>query len=343
MAVIDADAHVVETERTWEFIPEENRACTPAVLAPKEGYKTSAPEYWFIDGRAFAKGVNVGLDTSKETREASDIQKRLAHMDELEVDVHVLYPTIFLRPLAYHPDWDLALSKGYNRWLGNVWEQGGGRLRWAVIPPLMNMEAAIEELHFGKAHGACSVFMRGIEGNARLTDPHLSPLLAEAQSLDLPITFHAGIGNMGFFDYHARDSGFSTFKLPAVGAFHDIVMKDMHKKYPDLRWGFVEISASWIPYAINDLSLRFRKQGRPWAGKELLEERNIWVAVQTADDIQYIIDTVGDDRLMIGTDYGHADTSTEIEALRNLRHNGGLAPGIAEKILGANPKKLYSL
>lgn len=90
MAVIDADAHVVESERTWDFIPEESQHLRPIVLLPKEGYKSPAPEFWHIDGRAFTKGVNIGLDTDEATREASDIAKRLAYMDELGVSAHVL-------------------------------------------------------------------------------------------------------------------------------------------------------------------------------------------------------------------------------------------------------------
>ena len=89
MAVIDSDAHVVESERTWDFIPEELQHLRPIVLLPKEGYKSPSPEFWYIDNRAFTKGVNVGLDTDEATREASDIAKRLAHMDELEVNTHV--------------------------------------------------------------------------------------------------------------------------------------------------------------------------------------------------------------------------------------------------------------
>ena len=40
MAVIDADAHVVESERTWDFIPDEMQVHRPVILQPKEGYKT---------------------------------------------------------------------------------------------------------------------------------------------------------------------------------------------------------------------------------------------------------------------------------------------------------------
>lgn len=343
MAIIDSDAHVVESERTWDFMLEEDMPYRPAVLLPKVGYKTPAPEYWFIDGRAFSKGTNVGLDTDEASREAADISKRLAHMDELGVSTHVLYPSIFLRPLARHPEVEVALARGYNRWLANIWEQEKLRLRWAVIVPTLEMDVAIEELHYGKAHGACGVFMRGIEGEHRLTDPYLFPLWEEAERLDMPICIHAATGNFSFFDYFARDAGFSTFKLPAVGAFHDIIMKNMHKKFPDLRWGFVEVSASWVPYAMNDLSIRYNKQGLTWPGRELLAERNIFVAVQTADDLDYIVQTAGEDNLVIGTDYGHNDTSTELLALNKLRDSGVLDPSITDKMLDANPTRLYAL
>ncbi|MEK9660066.1 MAG: amidohydrolase family protein [Chloroflexota bacterium] len=343
MAVIDSDSHVVESERTWDFIPEPLQHLRPAVLQPKAGYKTGAPEYWFIDGRVFGKNVNIGLDTTEETREASDIAKRLSHMDELGVDTHVLYPSIFLRPLATHPEVELALAQGYNRWLGNISAQGGGRLPWPVIIPSQDREAAIAELHYGKEHGACGVFMRGMEGQYRLTDPWFDPIWAEASALNLPVCIHAATGNFGFFDYFTRDSGFATFKLPAVAAFHDIVMKGMHKRFPDLRWAFIEVSASWLPYALNDLSLRFAKRGESWAGAELLAERNIFVACQTADDMPYILECAGEDNIVIGTDYGHNDTSSEIKALRRLREEGGLSTGTADKILDTNARKLYGL
>jgi hypothetical protein len=34
MAVIDADAHVVETERTWEYMEEAESLCKPEVVGP---------------------------------------------------------------------------------------------------------------------------------------------------------------------------------------------------------------------------------------------------------------------------------------------------------------------
>ena len=57
-------------------------------------------------------------------------------------------------------------------------------------------------------------------------------------------------------------------------------------------------------------------------GKDILSENNIFVACQTSDDLPYILDAVGDDNIVVGTDYGHNDTATEIDALRKLREQG---------------------
>jgi hypothetical protein len=74
-----------------------------------------------------------------------------------------------------------------------------------------------------------------------------------------------------------------------------------------------------------------------------LKDNNIWVTVELTDDIPYVIRRVGDDNLVIGTDYGHTDTSAQIEALRLLKENGRMPVGSVDKILGANPVSLYAL
>jgi len=89
VAVIDADAHVVEWERTWEYMDESERVFAPRVMVFKDQAQRPsrrACEYWMIGGRVFAKDGNIGLDTARETREAADVKARLAHMDELAVD-----------------------------------------------------------------------------------------------------------------------------------------------------------------------------------------------------------------------------------------------------------------
>lgn len=340
MVVIDSDAHVVETERTWEYMGETESAFKPEVVVPKAG---GAREYWLLEGRAFAKNTNIGLDTPDQAREASDIAARLAHMDELGVDTHILYPTIFLRPLTRRPDTEVALCRSYNRWLADIWRQGGGRPRWVVVPPVMSLDKAVEELHFGKEHGACGVFMRSSDGDRRLADSYYHPLYQEAANLDLPICVHASTGNFGMYDLLSQDSGFAQFKLPVVGAFHDLLMKGTPGKFPDLRWAFIEVSSQWLPYALNDMELRFARRSMSWLGPDTLRDNRMYVACQTTDDIPYVLQYVGEDNIVIGTDYGHNDTSSELIALRKLREDGKIDPATTDKFLDSNPKRLYAL
>ena len=339
MAVIDADAHVVETERTWDFMDEAERGFKPVTLVAKDG-GTPGREYWLIGNRAFPKNENVGTGTSDASREMADVTERIAHMDDLNVDVQVLYPTLFLRPLTAEPEIDQALCRSYNRWLASIWKMGKGRLRWAVIPSVHRIDKAIEEINFGKENGACGVFLRAAEGGLGLANSYFFPLYEEASRLNLPICVHASIGNFALWDQLERGL---RFKVPVISTFHSLIIQGIPKKFPQLRWGFVEVSSQWVPYALNDLGVRFRNRGQPFAGKDLMREYRMYVACQTTDDLTHVLECAGDDSIVIGTDYGHHDTSSEIDALRKLKADGKIPPKAAEQILGDNPKALYGL
>jgi predicted TIM-barrel fold metal-dependent hydrolase len=60
-------------------------------------------------------------------------------------------------------------------------------------------------------------------------------------------------------------------------------------------------------------------------------------------DTDYVVGVAGEDRLVVGTDSGHHDTSTEIEAMRLLGEQNLLGPQVIDKILGANATTLYGL
>ncbi|MBM2810495.1 MAG: hypothetical protein HW416_1254 [Chloroflexi bacterium] len=341
MAVIDADAHVIETERTWEFLDEAERSFGPVPIANTAG---SDKSYWLIDGKARGRGGNVGKMFPKESRELLDVSARLRHMDELGTDIQVLYPSI-LTEYTRRPEVEAAFCKSYNRWLADVWGQGQGRLRWACILPLMNMDSALSELRSARDHGACAVFIRSFEGERQVIDPYFFPLYEEAQKLDVPICIHASIGNAGLENLltQGRNQGsFLKFKLTVVGACHQLLTEGVPSQFPELRWGFVETSAQWVPYVLHDLNRRNSRHGYD-VGPNLLRDNRMYVACQTDDDLPYVVKYAGEDNLVAGTDYGHDDHATEMMALSSLRERTDLEPRVIDKILDANPRALYGL
>lgn len=356
MAIIDADAHLIEGDQTWTFMLEEERHLAPEKLISQK----TGIEFWRFEDRVLANS-NVGLNVPADSRDMTDVAARVKHMDALGIDVQVLYPTLFLRPTTARPDVELALYRGYNRWLAHIWQLGNNRLRWVVLPPLRShMDDIVAEINFGKANGACGVFMRGHEENRLLSDSTLYPMYREAERLDLPICIHAGTGAFDYYHQYNQDV-FSRFKLPSVGAFNHLVYQGVPARFPNLRWSFVETTAQWLPYAVNDLVIRThaesafqrnnaghvltqaRPKERSIEAATVLKDNRIYVACQTTDDLAYIANCVGEDHITVGTDYGHADYSNDIEAFQTLAQNGGISASFAKKILGENAKRLYTL
>jgi predicted TIM-barrel fold metal-dependent hydrolase len=189
MPTIDADAHVIESERTWDYV--ENPKYKPQLTMPNGG----GPQYWMIDGKAFRRGVNVDPTLSQADREMRDIGARLRHMDELEIDIQVLSPSLFLRPLTSKPEVEKAICRSYNRWLIDICNQSDGRLRWIATVPMLDMADAVDEIRFARANGACGIFSRGLIADKRLSHPFFDPLYAEAEKANLPFCVHASTGN----------------------------------------------------------------------------------------------------------------------------------------------------
>lgn len=348
MTVIDADAHVIETDHTWSYLSEADRRHAPAIMRQLSGAfgKTNrgeASKDWAMFGTHIQPwDRNVNLEqTGEESRNLTDVSKRLAHMDELKIDVQVLYPTIFLAPCARDAAAEFALYHAYNQWMADIWRQAPTRLRWAAMIPLNSMHRVREELEYCKANGAVSVFLRPLECDRSVFDSYFAPLFEAAQEMDLPITYHSGNGSYHYHDL-LEGHNFAKFKLAMIATFHGLLEFEVPKRYPDLRWAFIEASASWVPYALIDVEKRLRRKGRRLSS-DPLGDNNIFVTVEVSDDIPYIIARAGDDNLIVGTDYGHTDTSAEIEALRILREGGTVPTRSVDKILGPNSERLYHL
>lgn len=349
MPRIDADAHVIETPRTWSFIPPEEAEFRPQIFvrdpndgAPLRGNQRN--EYWKI-GEHFHTKTNVGDDVPVEARDLISVEQRLAHMDEVGVDVQVMFPTLFLRPTTTEHDRELALVRSYHRWLADAWRKSGNRLRWVAIPPLYSLVDAgtvRAELEFCKANGACGIFMRGFECEMFANHRYFYPLYDMAQELDLAVCFHAGNNSFQNHNSFSRDHGMMIFKFPVMGAFLYLATDRIPQRFPGVRWAFIEASAQWVPYMLREVRTRLTSKGVEVAD-DILRENRYFVTTQKSDDLKGLIDEVGDDYFIVGTDYGHKDASVEIDALKRLEHSGGISAVSVAKIIADNPSRLYGL
>lgn len=350
MPTIDADAHVVEAENVWEYLEGKDKQFKPKIvrLDPENGIEGGprGDAYWLIDGEFSRKGRNAKrAGTPVESAELTDIPARLRHMDELGIDIQVLFPTLVAGLGMARPVTQVALTRAYHRFLGDVWRQSNGRLRWVVMPPYPVMSECLEALHFGSENGACGVMLHGLEGERIPTDSYFFPLYEEAQRLNLPICIHAGgatSSNHHFKHmFHSNAAIYWNSRAPVVAAFDGLARSGFPERYPNLRWGFIEASASWIPYMFHHIPLSFERRDHKQFDPDFMTSYRFYVAIETNDDLPDIIKYCGDDRLVLGTDYGHDDG--EPRSFQMMREAGGVNPMALKKLIDDNARALFGI
>jgi len=139
-----------------------------------------------------------------------------------------------------------------------------------------------------------------------------------------------------------RNSSFPHIRLLPLIAFRDLVQNRIPEQFPKLRWGFIEAGASWVPYVFHNLQRQLKDDPSRY-GPSLFEEYNFFVACEVGEDVGYLSKFIGEDHIIIGSDYGHTDPSTEPELVASLKGREELSPEAIDKILGANPRALYGL
>ncbi|MEE9143302.1 MAG: amidohydrolase family protein [Candidatus Binatia bacterium] len=354
--IIDADSHVVESEHTWDFLEESDKKFRPQLFQSSEDTTT---QYWFLDGKAIgfrnpslseqeledkSKETGRDLQTPAEARDLRDVELRIKHMDNLGIDVQVLHNTLWITRVADREDAEIALCMSWNRWMADVWKQAKGRLLWSCVVPAMTISEALQQIRFARENGSVAVCLRPFEGDRHLADPYFYPIYEEAARLNMAMAIHISNASPQLLEQfrprYDKMGGFAQFRIPTVVTFLSLMMSEIPQLFPGLRWGFIETSAQWIPWVVNEATRRSGAKGFP---KNPLKEFNFYVTAQTNDDFPFVLKYSGEDNIVIGTDYGHTDTSSEVDAITVFRRDNSIGEAAKKKILDDNPRALYAI
>ena len=216
------------------------------------------------------------------------------------------------------------------------------------------MDAALDELSFAKDHGACGVLKKGDrEADHLVWDEYFFPLYAEAERLDLPICFHQGTARVVLAEStgSSPETDFLDQKAPAINGIASLVSRDIPQLFPALRFGCIEVGASWVPLV--DHMYRRRVANR--AARDNVElqpigdvfaANRIYASCEVDEDFPMLLRYISEDNLIVGSDYGHNDPSQEhwfVTKLLDLAEQGVLSNAAAQKILWDNPQRFYGL
>lgn len=356
--IIDADTHLIETAAIWEHMTEKERVHRPQAIELNEGIMVppiQAPmtSVWVIDGQLYAR-TNLemieefsGGEVKPGALGMTDPDERLKAMDLQGVDMHVIFPSLFLALAPESPAVELALSRAYNRFLADRCSGSNGRLRWVMQPSLKNMDETLKEIAWCKDRGAVGIHLRGLEGNRPVDHPDFYPIYRVAEDLDLPICVHIGNASPAFRQIRRntedRPSRFHM-SVPTLMSFTAIATSEISAVFPKLRFGFFEIGSSWLTYLVVQAhKVRDHRDRRAFT-QSVMRERNLYVTCEEHEELPLILKYAGHANLVLGSDYGHpGDVDESIFVQRKFLGRPDVTDEQKKRILSDNAHALFGL
>lgn len=359
MIVIDADAHVMESEETWSFLEPEYHARRPVVVTfPEDTSLGVFNAAWLIDEKVRLFGASPTAGTrslrkkySLDSQHLSKPEERLKDMDKRRIDYQIIHTTFGLLNLCEDPELEAALMRSYNTFMAKKCAESGGRIMYNALVPFRSPDAAVKEIRRVKQMGgAVAVFMRGIEWDRPVSDPSFFPIYAEAEKQDLAMAVHVGSGSPGLrhlFDTQKRVPGEEPFwparmkrfigPISVQFGFYSLAESSVVTDFPKLRWAFLEATGSeWLLGAVGALE----RAGKPGA-RRLFDEGRVFVGCEPSEDLAYVANRFGSDFLIIGSDMPHQDEAAHEDLVGEFEARTDLAPELMEKMFWRNAQRLY--
>ena len=374
MRVIDADGHVNEHPMTFDdrYLDPAFRARRP-VIVTSEGRSC-----WKIEDQVFPRRAGTGCNNlstparvdgtptrlgafiegelldSLDSQELTDVNARIEALDAEDIDVQVIYPTLFLAyPLASDPALATALCSSYNRWMGDTLS-GNERLKWAGVVNLDDVPGAVRGVREAGSLGASAIMVLGTAGDRMLDDAALMPFYEAMAEADLTLGVHVGWSWPAFNNLYSDlyPSWITAFLMPLMMGFVAFMTGGLPDRFPNLRVVFLEGGCLWIPFVMDRLNHRFPyartmaslyPEIRVNAGSEpdaYVRGGNLYWSAEVEDSLlPQVLDLVGEGQIVFGSDMPHSDR--ERFAAKTLLERDDVSESGKNAILEDNPVRLY--
>jgi len=248
------------------------------------------------------RGVNYAILAAN----MFDWEQRIAQMDEAGVDIAVISLTA---PNVY---WgttrqSAAAARIVNDEYAEAQARWPQRLRWFASLPWDDADLAIAELHRAIDAGAVGVCMlTNIKGQA-LIEPKFAPVWAEIDRIDVPVFIHPTtpfVDGFGLGDYGMANSiGFTT---DTTTCFAKFLLSGFFERYPRVR-PIASHGGGTLPFLMGrfdrmwEISTSRRDISRP--PSNYLRRIYFDSIVYDQPTLEYLVATVGADRVLYGSDY----------------------------------------
>jgi len=276
-----------------------------------------------------------------------DRDARLRTMDEQGVERAVFFPTLGVGIdglNARNVRMTYKLFHAFNRWLDDDWGfHHADRIYAAPFIPMLDPLLACAELDVVLERGAKVIVMRpGPAGGRSPADPAWEPYWSRIEDAGVVAAYHAcpmpdvyatsfatmwqshGIGDQA---YESNLELALNHLRPMLETCLALVLGNLFGRFPNLRVASVELGSAWVDYCLYTLDHSGGLLGRHIEAygvtvadlpSDIFKE-HVWVSPFPEDDIVGLVDAIGADRVLLGSDWPHLEgTPQPVEYLAQL-------------------------
>jgi len=302
------------------------------------------------------KMAETGLfaDGKKDIRRCSDPHLRLKDMERDGVDAEVIYGILGAASRLNDREASNEMLRIYNNWLKAFCSHYPDRQLGLACLPYGDIDEAVKEIY-----RVAKLGLRGLELSCSwdmepMWHPMWDPLWKAVHDVDLPLHFHtfpttnprAREHASGLVRRAAMFTGVSAFQMGLINIIAAMMGANVFERYPNLRIGFGESGVGWIAYALDRMDFewedRFRDLGLKMKPSEYWR-RQCRATFQFDRIGAKLVDDIGVETLMWGSDYPHTDGVWPESQKYIDEQFAGLTPEVVRKITCENAAKFYRL
>lgn len=288
-----------------------------------------------------------------------DAVSQIEAMDREGLDIAVLFRTSPLHcDETLEPEYANDLCKAWNDWIADFCKEDAQRLKASALITLHDVDLAVDEVRRVAKQldiRALSLCPEPINGR-RIHDGCFDPLWTEIEKLELALCFHPParpkqeqVANKFFGHPNASIIALSLRNpVELIQAVASFCAGGVLEKFPRLRVAFLEGNCAWLPWLLYRLDERAQLHG-PLADVPLSRKPSDYFLEQcfiSVDPDEYLVADVvrrlGDDNLVVSTDYPHIDAHFP-HAIDEFLQIDGLTDDNRRKILWDNCSRLYRM
>ena len=268
---------------------------------------------------------------------------RVARLDEFGLESVWLFPTLgmlYEELLKEDGEAVTTLFTAFNRWLDEDWGCAyENRIFAAPYISLCDVDWAIAELEWALERDARVIVMRPAAPHTRngqipVSDPVNDPFWARVNEAGITVGIHGGDGGMQAYVAGWEPTGkFQSFRstpFQMISTHEKLIFDTMaafvchglYDRHPEVRIASVENGSEFLGNLFKKLRSTDRKMP-DYFGEDPVEafRRNIWINPFWEDDVNELVDLMGADRVIFGSDWPHIegmprplDYATELKA-----------------------------